>query len=834
MANERKMSAVRASLWSRSRLQQIGKMGAVPILFVFILLWGIQAWAGDACPPDAKTHVDGMEHWTGATNINGAVGNSGLSAGISLWGELTVLRWPSPSFYDHLNYTTNHNWPDYSFCDSRMTKDAPGTYGLNRRPKVLVENMGSFAGLYYFTGTTGALIWLNNPYWSLEQTYLTEDSNVLVTRFLHPGLGLKATQYDFVLPDKDVLVRHYLIEKLSGSAVTSASFIYYENLAPGLTKVDGYPIHQNDSGNDFAVAYSSERQVLLHFITSKRNLSILDPLLGKSSASQSEVDNFIEGLQEDGKYIAIGSETPPSGHQCGRDDFTPCTKDTGWVNQPQGAFTNITTTAGALSGSSIAGCQADAALSYPMTFNDLNSAEFTIFFTFAETAQEALTLLDEARSTPYKEHLASTEELWKKWLSTAALPKTSDPQVIKFSKRTLISLKMGQDRDSGAIVASIALQPNYGEDWSRDGSFFNLALDIAGYHKLVTKHNLFYAQVQRKKTVSLAPAGSWDTNYYADGRIGMVVPPFEIDETGFALWTLVSHAKFIDDPCERSGYLKEVYPSVRLAAELLRTCKDPTNNLQCRANEDDNQAFTQTLHGAVTTYLGLVSAVEAGRVLGESLDVVEGWRARAEELKAIILSSYDPSEKRFVKYLGGRGGYWLIWPARVLPENDPRIQDQAEHLYKNDLLPGLLKQTSGFGYINELALALTKAWKGNPSMEQRVQDALRICFYELPTPGTDLLGEVEIVEDLDGDGIPEFQNRVAMPHIWKQTINYLFAMAAFSPEVFDRVEAPLEKAACPKDRGWGCTGFPSTPFYALIFLAPVLLILILKKLSRSL
>jgi len=822
MDDERKMNANRATFWSISRLKQIGKIGAVPIFLA------MQAWAGDTCPPDPQTHVDGIEHWTGATNINGAIGNSGLTAGISLWGELTVLRWPSPSYFDHLNYMTKHNWPGYT-CDIRWTpKDAPGTYGLYRRPKVLAENMGSFAGIYYFTGTTGVLIWLKDPFWSLGQTYLTEDSNVLLTRFLHPGLGLKVSQYDFVLPDKDVLVRHYLIERLYGSAVTSASFIYYENLAPGLSKVEGFPVLMDDSVNDFAVAYSSERQALLHFITSKRNLSILDPLLGKPSTSQSEVDSFIEGLQEDGKFIAIGSKPTPTGHQCGRDDFTSCSKDFGWVNQQQGAFSNITTTAGALSGSSIAGCQADAALSYPITFNDLNSAEFTIYFAFAETAHDALSLLDGARSTPYEEHLASTEEFWKKWLSKATLPKTSDPQVIKFSKRALISLKVGQDRDSGAIVASIALQPNYGEDWPRDGSFFNIALDIAGFHELVTKHNLFYARVQRKTTISDAPAGSWDTNYYADGMIGMAVPPFEIDETGFALWTLVSHAKFIEDPCERSKYLKEVYPAVRLAAELLRTCKDPTNNLQCAANEDDNQAFTQTLHGAVTTYMGLVSAVEAGSVLGESPEVVEGWRARAEELKTVILSSYDPSAKRFVKYLGGRGGYWLIWPARVVPENDPRIQDQAEHLYKNDLLPHLLKQTSGFGYINELALALTKAWKGNPSIEQRVQDALRVCFYELPTPGTDLMGEVEITEDLDGDGIPEFQNRVAMPHIWKQTINYLLAMAAFSPEVFDRVEAPLEKSACPKDRGLGCTGFPSTPAHALIFLAPALLILVLK------
>ena len=43
----------------------------------------------------------------GATDINAITGNGGLSVGINEEGTITVFKWPSPSFYDHVKYMTD-------------------------------------------------------------------------------------------------------------------------------------------------------------------------------------------------------------------------------------------------------------------------------------------------------------------------------------------------------------------------------------------------------------------------------------------------------------------------------------------------------------------------------------------------------------------------------------------------------------------------------------------------------------------------------------------------------------------------------------------------------
>jgi hypothetical protein len=92
------------------------------------------------------------------------------------------------------------------------------------------------------------------------------------------------------------------------------------------------------------------------------------------------------------------------------------------------------------------------------------------------------------------------------------------------------------------------------------------------------------------------------------------------------------------------------------------------------------------LHGASTTYLGLTSAIEAGIAMGEDRNTLDQWMARADELKDAIVSSYNSSESRFLQYTGGsdnqcwtcggRGPYWIIWPARVLPELKGTLRDE--------------------------------------------------------------------------------------------------------------------------------------------------------------
>jgi len=49
------------------------------------------------------------------------------------------------------------------------------------------------------------------------------------------------------------------------------------------------------------------------------------------------------------------------------------------------------------------------------------------------------------------------------------------------------------------------------------------------------------------------------------------------------------------DPAARAAYLADVCPAIERGAVSLAACKDPSNHLQCPANEDDNQPLTQGL-----------------------------------------------------------------------------------------------------------------------------------------------------------------------------------------------------------------------------------------------
>src|SRR4029453_16743256 len=82
-----------------------------------------------------------------------------------------------------------------------------------------------------------------------------------------------------------------------------------------------------------------------------------------------------------------------------------------------------------------------------------------------------------------------------------------ESDVLTFARRSLIVMRQATDNASGAIVASVNAQPPYGADWPRDRAFINYALDIAGYAENVSRHNRFYARVQRKQP------GSWSILY---------------------------------------------------------------------------------------------------------------------------------------------------------------------------------------------------------------------------------------------------------------------------------------------------------------------------------
>ncbi len=719
--------------------------------------------------------IDGMEHLFGATNVNAMTGNGGLSVGIARTGEVTVFRWPSPSYYDQVHYLTS-NAPD--------AREQP-YFGAK-------PNEGVFAGLVYtIRGGEVRLSWFRD-FPQVSQTYLHDGSAAVVTTAREPTLGVTATATSFVKPDQDVLVTRYRVALDAGSPIVDAALIAYENLSPCLDKYPLAPITDwfLDVRNDFGVMVDSSRGALVHFLPQSGDLSLLDPYMStvESDAELStriaeEIDGFLASLGP-GIFVAMGADRAIDGYQAGADGQHRCLTRPEWSRHPRDAFEDPLD--GDLSGSPVAGCQANGALRVPLTLTPGGDDAVTVYMVVAGEAppgDNPLDRLERARRTPFEDHLRETDEYWAATLAQANLPATSDPDELAFARRTLISVLQGTDRTTGAIVASIATQPPYGEDWPRDSAFFNYALDIAGFHEMVTQHNRFLASVQNLERGRITPQGAWFMNYYADGMPGGPVP-FEIDEVGLSVWTLWTHAKFLQDLQERTAYLEEVYDAIEAAGRLMLECRDEETGLQCRANEDDNPRFTQGLQGAETVYLGLRSAAAATRALCLDERIAARYDARADELQAALVDAfYDESSGTFQ----GGSVAWTIWPAKVLPYDDPRMQNTASTLYAWTV-PPLYQQNDGGSYHGKNTLALARIWINDPARLEDAADLIHILAAEVPTPGTRHVGEVFMNLDTDGDGALEYDNRTAVPHLWTATLTYLSLMARYNPELFDAVE----------------------------------------------
>lgn len=197
----------------------------------------------------------------------------------------------------------------------------------------------------------------------------------------------------------------------------------------------------------------------------------------------------------------------------------------------------------------------------------------------------------------------------------AYLPDTDDELIKSFFKRTLITIKMSQDRNTGALPAALATQPPYFLAWPRDCAFNGYFLDMAGYQTEAEQLNLFFASVVREHDFLIAPAGSYEMNYYADGMPGGPLF-FEINNAGLIIWQMSEHTNFLSEP-RKTEYLEAVYPVIKLGANGLANCQDPETGLQCFAFEDDNPKLTQSLIGASTTLAALKGAVRVAQYFGE-------------------------------------------------------------------------------------------------------------------------------------------------------------------------------------------------------------------------
>src|SRR5262245_26466536 len=795
-----------------------------------------------ACPelPVAHDAPNPFELQLGATNVNAALGSGRLTAAFSRCGELTVLKWPGPSFYGQLDYLSS-NAPD-----------------ARRLPHFgALDSQGAFPGIAYRTAKGRGFTWLRDDDWTHQQRYSADTSDVLVDEASNPALGLHVTARHFVLPDRDVLVSHYEVRRERGSPVRGGTMVFYTNFAPTLARLPFFPIADwgLDFQNDYAAAYDTHERAVLQFLPASArsfphdygpvNPVLQDPPRGARSLRRA-VRRVVDGLSEPGVYIAFGARRRDDGYQVGFDDapmcahqselaertiatfdlppdFLPfarglfvcsatvsdpggplgaCRAKEGWRYQARSAYDD--SRSGTLGRSPIAACQANAAVARRLRFRKgVATAVFDV--AVAGTRDQAWALLRGARAESPVAQREATERWWADFLAPAHLPDTDDPLITAFARRSLVVARTATDEASGAIVASVDTQNPYGEGWPRDGSFINYALDLAGYTDLVSRHNRFYARVQRKEPgpwsilydfetcdpahptyPACVPAGTYETNYYADPVEAVAGNPisFEIDEAGLGVWTMWEHARHLTDPAQRTAYLADICPAIRLGAVNLAACRDPQTGLQCPANEDDNIPLTQGLQGAETVLLALKNAVAAAGDCGFDPAEAGAWQSRATELEAALRAHFlDTTPPAHLGSGGDRPG-WLLWPVELFSPDEPLAVSHSQWLRERSIDPILTRTAPSGAYDAENLVARGMRFRatGDAAGLAELQDQVRFFVRELTTPGRLHMGEQygRYQLDVNGDGIaPDYVAENDVPHVWEHAYLFIAAMTAF-------------------------------------------------------
>ena len=663
----------------------------------------------------AQAQIDFVERTFGATNLGAQTGNGGLTAGLAATGEITVLSWPSPSFHDHVEYLTAGG------ADARTLPH----FGAD-------DSDGVFAGLWVERDGALELTWLRDAPWSQEQVYASDTSEAIENRYRHDALGLKVTEWTAVDGARDALLRRALIERAPESQVTRAWYVLYENLAPATAEPEDLTITRtpDDAANDFAAFWDSGTDTLVHFRPDAADAARLDPVLTESTGDSWDtvglpVMRSIAADLGSGSWIAIAGASAPSGVFVGAESDVSCEGSDAWLWTPTSAWDAAAVEGSATDvGSPVAGCDANAMLAWEVAFDapgTIDDATVDVFLAAGGSWATATATLQQARTEGFDAALARTDAANAEWLEGLAMPvgfgTEDEDEVIAFSQRWALSVRQGTDKTTGAIVASIATQPTYHQDWPRDSAFFDFALDVAGLFDQVSKHQAFVDLTQNKQAVLAgtddapllaSPPGAWLMHFYADGTPAtLLVNRYEIDQVGLSLWNFWSHALFAPNENKARDVLAARWPAIQQAANLLAACVDDDHPAAlaaadrvpdgfpawwpvyqdllagtlpdadaraaaaalgqwqslrpCKAVEDDNLLSTVSVYSTHVTRLGLLSAVRAARALCIDDPVVEYWDARAHELGAVTFKLYyNPATATWDDRAD-----WLLWPEPI-------------------------------------------------------------------------------------------------------------------------------------------------------------------------
>ncbi|HHW47547.1 MAG TPA: glycoside hydrolase [Clostridiaceae bacterium] len=317
------------------------------------------------------------------------VGNSCMLGCISENGELVRLFWPNIDFPQHI--------------DKMLT-------GV------------------FLTGYKNSTVWLNESEFNKHQQYI-EDTNIVKTVFEDIWRGLKIEQLDFVLPDKDIFVRHYNLENTGEQAIEPGFIIFSSGMSNGFDRA--------------GIFFDFENEALVHY--------------------------------RHGYYISLSADREVYQFQLGNNAFESA-KST-WLN----GFDNI----GMMSDGAVS-WKLD-----PIYKGEKKT--FTLYICASHSLKGIKAITKCARNGEPSTYYEATRNYWINYLKGTKKVLTGVDEIDSLYKRSLLVFKLMADKKSGGLLASPEVDEEftrcgkYAYCWGRDAAFITAALDKCGLGSVVDK-----------------------------------------------------------------------------------------------------------------------------------------------------------------------------------------------------------------------------------------------------------------------------------------------------------------------------------------------------------
>jgi glucoamylase len=541
------------------------------------------------------------------------MGNRSTLITIGKNGELRHLFWPS------------HNYPQH------VRGSLPGI-------QIKLEGKESFS-------------WLTDDPWIRRQRYLP-DSTILETTFDHPH-GPQAKATDFVLPDRDALVRVFEVVN-NNSTDLDAALLYYND----------FDIAETPLGD--ACYYDEKRDAIVSY---KRNY-----------------------------WFAFGSDRCSSAHQCG-------------VHE-EGSDAFVDAKDGDLSGNSLAlhaGMKGvNSCLKWDLgTLRQGTKQQLTLFMCIGSSKQNSLRVIETSRGDSLAEMVNNVNRYCQDWLQKSRVTGVQE-EWNGLLKRSLLTLRTLVSQDLGGIVAAPTLEPDYRYVWSRDGTYVAYALDRCGYGEDAEGFYQWCKDAQE-------PDGGWYQRYHVEKTPGPSWGEQE-DQCATILWGIGQHYLLTRDdefltemwPAVRKGVdhllgkrdqeTGLVGPTFDLWEER-KALHTYTNAASCAALRDSSKIASVLGYDALS-----VSWVEEEKALRKAV-ITHLW----DEQNGRFLKSIKPYDSSIDTALLG-----LAYPFSVLEADDPRLVNTSHQIekafrYASDGLgryPGDAYQGGNPWFITTLWMAL--------------------------------------------------------------------------------------------------------------------------------